>query len=178
MGCSTPTTTAADASPENAVTKLITSLTSADAEFTPRSRARCIRSWKSGSSKAASSTWLVRSYSCTSTTWSTCGSSRLCAHPAAVATPERIAVATATRISDGSAARTRCGVGPAANSACSTPVVANRAYPPNTPEARLSAIVAAVSRLLADQPRLNACPISAGNRRATSLNFTVAIRWS
>ena len=32
MGCSTPTTTAADASPANAVMKLITSLTSADAE--------------------------------------------------------------------------------------------------------------------------------------------------
>jgi hypothetical protein len=39
-------------------------------------------------------------------------------------------------------------------------------------------MVATVSRLLADQPRLTACPISAGNRRATSLNLTVAIRWS
>jgi hypothetical protein len=61
MGCSTPTTTAAEANPANAVMKLITSLTSADAEYTPLSRARCIRSWKPGSSKAASSTWLVRS---------------------------------------------------------------------------------------------------------------------
>ena len=95
-----------------------------------------------------------------------------------MATPERIAVAAATRISDGSAARTRCGVGPPANSACSTPVVASSANPPNTPEARLSAMVAAVSRLFADQPRLTAWPISAGNRRATSLNLTVAIRWS
>jgi hypothetical protein len=42
----------------------------------------------------------------------------------------------------------------------------------------LSAIVAAVSRLLADQPRSSACLISAGNRRATSLNLTVASRWS
>ena len=58
-GDSSPTTTAAEASPENAVSTSITSLTRAEAEPTPRSRARCIRSWKSGSSNAPSSTWLV-----------------------------------------------------------------------------------------------------------------------
>jgi hypothetical protein len=68
--------------------------------------------------------------------------------------------------------------GPGGEQRLQYPVVANRAYPPNTPEARLSEIVAAVSRLLADQPRLTACLISAGNRRATSLNLTVASRWS
>ena len=112
---------------------------------------------------------VVRSYSRTSTTWSTCGSSRLCAQPAAVATPER----SRRRDRDQDQGRAAppapgAGSGPAANSACSTPVVANSAYPPNTPDARFSAIVATVSRLFADQPRLTACPISAGNRRATS----------
>ena len=85
---------------------------------------------------------------------------------------------TATRISAGSAARTRCGVGPPANSASSTPVAANSAYPPNTPEATLSVIVATVSRLLAVQPSRTAWPIRAGKRRPMSLNPTVAIRSS
>ncbi len=135
-------------------------------------------SWKSGSSNAASSTCEVRSYSRTSTNWSTIGSSRACAQPAAAAIPDRAAVAAATRISDGRAARTRCGVGPAANSASSTPVVAYSAYPPATPETRFSPIVTAVSNGLADQPSRIACPTSPGNRRATSRNPTVAIRWS
>ena len=92
--------------------------------------------------------------------------------------PDRAAVAAATRISAGSAARTRWGVGPPANSACSTPVVAYSAYPANTPDTRFSAIVAAVSSRLADQPSRTACPTSPGNRRATSRNPTEAIRAS
>ena len=92
--------------------------------MSPRVCARSMWSWKSGSSNAASSTREVRSYSRTSTSWSTIGSSRACAQPAAAEIPDRAAVAAATMISDGSAARTRCGVGPAANRASSTPVVA------------------------------------------------------
>ena len=124
IGERTPTTTAAEPSPANAVTQLITLLTSWEAEMSPRVWARSIWSWNSGSSNAASSTREVRSYSRTSTSWSTIGSSRACAQPAAAAIPDRAAVAAATTISEGSAARTRCGVGPAANSASSTPVVA------------------------------------------------------
>ncbi len=80
--------------------------------------------------------------------------------------------------SDGSAARTLPGVGPPANSASSTPVVANSAYPANTPEARFSAMVATTSRRLAAQPSRTAWTTRPGNRRATSRNPTDAIRES
>jgi len=53
--------------------------------------------------------------------------------------------------------------------------VANSAVAANTPEARFSVMVAAVSSRLADQPSRTACPTSPGNRRATSASPTEAI---
>jgi hypothetical protein len=70
-------------------------------------------------------------------------------------------------MSDGSAARTRSGVGPAANSACSTPVVASRPKAVKIPASRLSEMVTAVSARLACQASRSAWPIRAGSRRAT-----------
>ena len=85
-------------------------------------------------------------------------------------------MAAATKISDGSAARTRSGVGPSANSASSTPVVANSANPVSTPAIRLSVTVAMRSVRLASNPSRSAWPTSAGNRRAMARKPVVAIR--
>lgn len=166
-GCSTPSTPATAAMPTALVSTSTVWLTTHCAVIMPRTRARCSASWNSGSSKPASGTWLVRPYRRCSAIRSTCGRSRACAQPAPACRPARSAPATPTRISAGSAARTRSGVGPWANSASSTPVVASRPKAVNTPPSRLSPIVITVSRGLACQAIRTAWATRAGSRLAT-----------
>ena len=156
--------------PTTPVTRLTVSLTREPASTSPRSRARSISSAKPASSKAASSTAEVVSNSRRSTVKLICGTSRACAHPAAMVSAPRPATAAAASVRAGSAARMRSGVGPAANSWWSTPVVASRPSVVSTPAATLRPSDAAVSRRLVAQARVIASRINAGSRRATDQN--------
>jgi|GEM_PF-6561415 len=165
-GCSTPRALAAASSPTAPVSRSTVLSTTPEAAAVPRESARCSSSRKSASSRAASSTAEVSSYSRISTMRVTLGCSLACDHPASAWKPARSMTARPTRASEGSAARTRCGVGPAASSAVSTPVVASSPNAVKNPAARLQAMVTAVSRGPARQASRSACPTSTGSRRA------------